>query len=158
MVRVNSIRVFTVVLAVQFGQQLRRGRHSLAGDAILILKLLNKFVVLYKRVVLTADLTTHFNGTVGSLLTVEEVAVIQFHFLNAVEAPHEVQMPVAAAELAIGDGVITSTLLLLDEAGDFLIFHRGQRSMVDLASLELGTCLFQVLGAQEAAHKVITER
>ena len=114
--------------------------------------------MLYKRVVLTADLTTHFNGTVGSLLTVEEVAVIQFHFLNAVEAPHEVQMPVAAAELAIGDGVITSTLLLLDEAGDFLIFHRGQRSMVDLASLELGTCLFQVLGAQEAAHKVITER
>lgn len=37
--------------------------------------------------VLTADLTTHFNGTMGSLLTVEEITVIQFHFINTVE-PH----------------------------------------------------------------------
>ena len=108
--------------------------------------------------VLTADLTTHFNGTMGSLLTVEEITVIQFHFINTVEPPHKIQMPVATAKLAIGNGVITSTLLLLDQAGDFLIFHSGQRGTVDLAGLELGTCLFQALGAQEAAHKVITER
>ena len=54
--------------------------------------------------------------------------------------------------------LITGGFFLCDQLCDFLIFHRGQRSMVDLASLELGTCLFQVLGAQEAAHKVITER
>ena len=71
--------------------------------------------------VLTADLTTHFNGTMGSLLTVEEITVIQFHFINTVEPPHKIQMPVATAKLAIGNGVITSTLLLLDQAGDLLI-------------------------------------
>ena len=114
--------------------------------------------MLYKRVVLTADFTTHFNGTVGSLLTVEEVTVIQFHFLNAVEAPHEVQMPVAAAELAIGDGVEASSLLLLNEAGDLFIFRSGQGGAVDLAGLELSAGVFQVLGAQEAAHKIVTER
>ena len=56
-------------------------------------------------------------------------------------------MPVATAELAIGNGVITSTLLLLDQAGDLLIFHSGQRGTVDLAGLELGTPLSSAGGA-----------
>ena len=120
--------------------------------------LLDKFVVLYKRVALAADLAAHLDGAVGSLLTVEDIAMIQFHFINTVKSPHKIQMPIAAAEFTVSDGVITSALLLFDEAGNLLVFYSGQCGMIDLTGLELGTCLFQVLGAKEAAHKIVTER
>ena len=103
--------------------------------------------------VLTADLTTHFNGTMGSLLTVEEITVIQFHFINTVEPPHKIQMPVATAKLAIGNGVITSTLLLLDQAGDLLIFHSGQRGTVDLAGLNWARASFKRWGRRKLPTK-----
>ena len=158
MVGINGIGIFAVLLAVQFCQQLSWSRHGLAGDAVLILKLFNELVVLHKGMILAADLAAHLDRAVGSFLSMEEVTVIQFHFLNAVEPPHEIQMPVAAAELTIGDGVVTGALLLLDQAGDLFIFHSGQGGTVNFAGLELCACFFQVLGAQKAAHKIITER
>ena len=157
-VRVDGVSVFAVILAVELGQQLGRGGHRLAGDAVFILKLLDELVMLNKGVILAADLTTDADRTVGRFLTLEVVAVVQFDFVDASKAPHEVQVPVAAAELAIRDGVVAGALLLFDQQGDLLVFNGGQLVTGDLAGLELGTGIFDGLRAQEAAHKIITER
>ena len=94
----------------------------------------------------------------GGFLALEVVAVVQLHLVNALETPHEVQMPVAAAELAVRDGVEPGALLLLNQQLDLRIFNFGQGGPVDLAGLELGAGVFQGLRAQKAAHKIITER
>ena len=39
----------------------------------------------------------------GCLLAMKLVAMLQFDMLHAIESPHKVEMPIAAAELAIGD-------------------------------------------------------
>ena len=67
-------------------------------------------------------------------------------------------MPIAAAEFAIGDGVVAGALLLFDEQGDLFIFHSGQLLAGDLAGLELGAGGLDSLRTQEAAHKIVTER
>ena len=92
------------------------------------------------------------------LFALEVVAVVQFHLVNALEAPHEVQVPVAAAELAVRDGVEAGALLLFNQQFDLCIFNFGQGSPVNLTGLELGAGVFQGLGAQKAAHKIVTER
>ena len=157
-VRVDGVSVFAVILAVELGQQLGRGGHRLAGDAVFILELLDELVMLNKGVILAADLTTDADRTVGRFLTLEVVAVVQFDFVDASKAPHKVQVPVAAAELAIRDGVVAGALLLFDQQGDLLVFNGGQLVTGDLADLELGTGIFDGLRTQEAAHKIITER
>ena len=67
-------------------------------------------------------------------------------------------MPIAAAELAVGDGVIARALLIFDQKGDLLVFDGGQLIAGDLVGLERGAGIFDGLRAQEAAHKVVTER
>ena len=114
--------------------------------------------MLHKGVVFAGDLPAELDGAGGGLLALEVVAVVQLHLVNALEAPHEVQMPVAAAEFAVRDGVEPGALLLLDQQLDLRIFNFGQGGPVDLAGLELGAGVFQGLRAQKAAHKIITER
>ena len=158
MVGIDGIGVFAIVLTVQLCQQLCRCRHRLAGDAILILELLDEFEMLHKRVIFAADLAADTEGTVGGLFAMEVIAMIQLYLVDAMEAPHEIQMPVAAAELAVCDGVEAGALLLFDQPGDLFVFHSGQCGAVDRTGLVLCAGLLQCVGTQEAAHKVVTER
>ena len=73
--------------------------------------------------IFTGNLSCHTNGTVGSLLTVEEVTMVKFHFLKPLKSPHEIEMPVASSKFAVGDHRISSFFLLFYKFGDFLILH-----------------------------------
>ena len=57
------------------------------------------FEVLDERMILAANGTGYHGGVGGSLLIVEHVARARGAALNAVEAPHKIEVPVAAAEL-----------------------------------------------------------
>ena len=158
MVGVNSVGVFAVILAVKLGQQLGGSRHRLSGDAVLVLELFNELVMLDKRMIFAADFAADADGTMGGFLSLEVVAVVQLDLVDTGKAPHKVQVPIAAAEFTIGDGVVAGALLLFDEQGDLFIFHSGQLLAGDLAGLELGAGGLDSLRTQEAAHKIVTER
>ena len=114
--------------------------------------------MLDKRMIFAADFAADADGTMGGFLSLEVVAVVQLDLVDTGKAPHKVQMPIAAAEFAIGDGVVAGALLLFDEQGDLFIFHSGQLLAGDLASLELGAGGLDSLRTKEAAHKIVTER
>ena len=48
-------------------------------------------------------LAGQLDRTLGCLLAMKLVAMLQFDMLHAIESPHKVEMPIAAAELAISD-------------------------------------------------------
>ena len=113
-VRINRRCLDAVVLAIQFGEQLRRCRYCLLDDGIFIFELLHEFEMLDKRMIFAADFAGHFDRTRCGFLAVKEVTVIQLDFLDTVESPHKVQMPIAAAKFAVCDGVITGSFFLCD--------------------------------------------
>ena len=78
--------------------------------------------------------------------------------VDAVEAPHEIKVPGCAAELTIGDDVVTRRFLLGDEIADGVVLHGFERCGVDPAALKVGARLLECRGAQEAADVVVTER
>ena len=109
--------VQTLLLAIaavecDFGERLDRRRNGLARDLALSLERLDKFEVLDERMILAANGTGYHGGVGGSLLIVEHVARARGAALNAVEAPHKIEVPVAAAELAIGNHLQAGSLLL----------------------------------------------
>ena len=95
-----------------FGERLDRRRNGLARDLALTLERLDKFEVLDERMVLAANGTGYRGGVGGSLLIVKHVARARGAALNAVESPHKIEVPVAAAELAIGNHLQAGSLLL----------------------------------------------
>lgn len=68
--------------------------------------------MLDERVVLAANGTSNHGGVGRRLLVMEHVARARGAALNAVESPHKIEVPVAAAELAIGDHLQAGGLLL----------------------------------------------
>ena len=109
--------VQTLLLAIaavecDFGERLDRRRNGLARDLALSLERLDKFEVLDERMILAANGTGYHGGVGGSLLIVEHVARARGAALNAVEAPHKIEVPVAAAELAIGNHLQAGSPLL----------------------------------------------
>jgi len=114
--------------------------------------------VLDEGMVLSGDLA-HDDGGVGrGLLVVEEVALARGAALDALEPPHEVEVPVAAAELAVGDHVEAGGLLLGDEVADSLVLDGLELGGADHAVVEVVTSLVEHVGAKEAADDVIAER
>lgn len=76
---------------------------------------------------------------------------------DAVEAPHKVQMPHGAAELAVRNGVIAGFLLLVHQIHDRLVLDGLQRGGIDLSGLKIQTRLLQLCRAQKAADMVISK-
>ena len=58
--------------------------------------------------IFAADFAADADGTMGGFLALEVVAVIQLDLVDTGKAPHKVQMPIAAAEFAIDDGVVAA--------------------------------------------------
>ena len=102
-------------------ERLDRRRDGLACNMALALKCLDKFEVLDEGVVLAANGTGNHGGVGGSLLIVEHIARTRGTALNAVEPPHKVEVPITAAELAIGDDL---------QAGGLLLCHQIANSIV----------------------------
>ena len=86
-----------------FGERLDRRRDGLACNVALALERFDKLKVLDKGVVLAADGAGHHGGIGRRLLIMEHITRTRGTALNAIEAPHKIEVPVAAAELAIGD-------------------------------------------------------
>ena len=62
--------------------------------------------------ILAANGTGYHGGVGGSLLIVEHIACTRGATLDAVQPPHKIEVPVAAAELAIGNHLQAGSLLL----------------------------------------------
>src|SRR6185312_14282159 len=69
---------------------------------------------------------------------------------GTIETPEKIEMPPRAAKLAIGDGLQTDLLLLLDDAFDLAIFDSHELLGRDLALGALRPRLMQGSGSQQA--------
>ena len=77
--------------------------------------------------------------------------------LDASESREEVEVPVAAAQLAVRHGMEAGGLFLRDEVADGRVLGRSERRSGDLAARGGGALLFERRRAQEAADDVIAE-
>ena len=91
--------------------------------------------------VLTADFSRHAAGTVRGLLALKIIAVIQLDLLDAVEPPHEIEVPVAPAELAVRNHMVAECLLLPDQIRDTGIFHLAKLLAGNLSRIPIGSRL-----------------
>lgn len=80
-------------------------------------------------------------------LALERSPVLVGCVADAVEAPHEIEVPGRAAELTIGDDVVTRRFLLGDEITDGVVLHGFERCGVDPAALKVGARLLECRGA-----------
>ena len=131
--------------------QLRRG--------LLVLELRHEAVVLDERVLggernlAGQERVVDFGG-----LVVEGQAVFRGGMADAVERPHEIEMPRGAAELAVGDEAQAGGFLLRDQVGDAFVLDRLEPRGVERAGGEGLARLFELGGAQEAADNVVLIR
>ena len=147
------------VAAVQddLGVGLGRRRDGLTGHLPLLFERLHKLEVFHKRVALARDLARDHGRVGGGLLVVELVTRARGATLDALEPPHEVQVPVAAAELAIGDDVQARRLLLGNQVADGLVLDGAQGAGVDDAGGKVGARLLEHVRTKEAADHVGAE-
>ena len=101
-----------------------------------------------ERMVLAGDPSGHGGGVGRGHLVVEGDAVGCGGMVHAVEAPHEVEMPPAAAEFAVGDHMQAGGLLLGDQFGNGIIFHGLECGLVNLACCEIGASLLEFCRTQ----------
>ena len=153
----QALELTVDAIELELGEGLRRRGKRLLGDDALLLELLHELVVLHERVVLAGDGSGHDSGVGRGLLAVELVALARHAVAHAVEPPHEVEVPVAAAELAVGDDVVAGGLLLGHEVADGDVLDGAQLLGGDEAGLAVGAGPLEDVGAQEAAHVVVAE-
>jgi len=157
-VRIELAGILGILATKQFGKKLCRSRNRLLClEDILILgiqllKLLHKQEILDKRMILASNLAGQLDRTLGCLLAMKLVAMLQFDMFHTIESPHKVEMPIAAAELAIGDIRQAMRLLLLDDLSNQTVFDAAKVGGRNLAISKLGSCFFQLCRAQIAAH------
>ncbi len=111
-----------------------------------------------ERMVLAGNPSGHGGGVGRGHLVVEGDAVGCGGMVHAVEAPHEVEMPPAAAEFAVGDHMQAGGLLLGDEFGDGLVLDRLERCGIDFAGGEILTRGLELGRAEIGADHVGAER
>ena len=113
---IDSAQALLLAIAAverDFGERLDRRRNGLPRDLALPLERLDKFEVLDERMTLAANGASHHGGVGGGLLIVEHIARTRGATLDAVQPPHKIEVPVAAAKLAIGDDLQAGGLLLV---------------------------------------------
>ena len=103
-----------------------------------------------------------FSGEVSIIkhrvFTMERQALLRAAVAYTMETPHEIEVPCSAAELAIGDYMVSGSLLLSDQFSDCLILHRLQLIGSNLAALKIRPSLLQLGRAKKAANIVIAKR
>ena len=153
----------TLLLAIaaverDFGERLNRRRNGLTRDLALPLKRLDKLEVLDERMVLAADGTGYNSGVGGSLLIVEHIARTRGTMLDAVKPPHKVEMPIAAAELAIGDHLQAGGLLLCHQIANGLVLD-GLKPLGIKRACRIGSAgILYGLRTKKAADDISTKR
>ena len=111
---------------------------SVAGDG------LHEVEVRQERVLAKAWLVgDDHRGGLGLVALEVDAPVLGRDLLDAAELGEEVQVPVAAAELAVGHGAKAMGLLLGNEVADGLVGDDLERGVVDEAGLVVGTRLLE---------------
>ena len=118
---------------------------------------LHELEVLDEGVVLARDGSHHHGGVGRGLLVVEPVTLATRAALDAAQVPHEVEVPVAAAELSVGHHLEAGGLLLGHQVADGDVLHGLELGGVNHACIEVGAGLLEDIGAQEAADDVAAE-
>ena len=139
-------------------QKLRGRGDGQLGDGVLVLKRLDKSEVFNKGMLVHAHLSCEIGVVKHRGLALKRKSGLGRRVADAVEAPHKIEVPGRAAELTIGDDVVTRRFLLGDEIADGVVLHGLERRGVDPAALKVGARLLECRGAQEAADVVVTER
>ena len=81
-------------------------------------------------------------GVPARLFSVEQVTLIHQHMLHTLEAPEEIQVPVAAPELAVRHAQKPSRLFLTHQFDDFLVLGFFQFRRCDFPSRKARPRLF----------------
>ena len=102
--------------------------------------------------ILAGNLAGQLDRTLGCLLAMKLIAMFQFDMFHTIKSPHKVEMPIAAAELTIGDIRQAMRLLLLDDLSNQTVFDAAKVGGRNLAFSKLGSCFIQLCRAQIAAH------
>ena len=141
-----------------FGERLNRRRDGLACNVALALECFDKLKVLDEGVVLAADGAGHHGGIGRGLLVVEHITRTRGTAFNSVESPHKIEVPVAAAELAIGDNLQAGSLLLGYQIANGLVLDDLKAGGVECARGIGGTCILNSLGTKKAADDIGAKR
>ena len=153
----------TLLLAIatverDFGERLDRCRDGLACNVALALKCLDKLKVLDEGVVLSADGAGHHGGIGRGLLVVEHIARTRGTTLDAVQPPHKIEVPVAAAKLAIGDDLQAGGLLLCHQIADGIVLD-GLKPLGIKRACRIGsTSVLYGLRTKKAADDISAKR
>ena len=155
LVRVEAARALgRRLVTVKLEQELGGGGDGLLSRVPRLLERLNELEVLDEGVVFTGDLAGEDGRAVRGLLAHEEIAVVELHMLDPAESPHEVEVPVGAAELAVCEQRQAGGLLLGDKLGDAGVLDGDETCVVKFAGGVCGSGLLECLRAQEATDDV----
>ena len=139
-------------------ERLDRRRDGLACNAALALKCLDKLEVLDEGVALAADGAGHHGGIGRRLLIMEHITRTRGTALNAIEAPHKVEVPVTTAELAIGDDLQAGGLLLGHQIANGVVLDGLKTGGVEFARSVVGTGVLHGLRTKKAADDIGAKR
>ena len=139
-------------------EELGRRRDCLLGDGILVLERVHELEVLDERMVLGRERAREPGVVDQGRFAVEADALVGLLMCDALKAPHEVEVPGRAAELAVGDDVIAGRLLLGDELADAVVFDGLELISGDGLLRKLLARFLEPCGAQETADVIEAER
>ena len=121
-IRINLSGILNIHRHYQLLEKLGRCRDGLLCYGILILQCLHKFVMLHKWMMSHRNLSGQEGIINLGCLIVKRQSFFGGAVTHTVESPHEIQVPGSAAELTVGDHMVTSFLLLLHQVGDGCVF------------------------------------
>ena len=109
-------------------------------------------------VVLAADGAGHHGGIGRRLLIMEHITRTRGTALNVIEAPHKIEVPVAAAELAIGDHLQAGGLLLGHQIANGIVLDGLKPLGIKRARGVGGTGVLHGLRTKKAADDIGAKR
>ena len=102
--------------------------------------------MIYKRMLPgQSDLAYNIGIIHHGRLAVERKSRLGRGMADAVESPHEIQMPGGSAEFTVCDHMIAQFFDLAHKLCDGFIFHFLQCRSIDLSFIELSSCFLQLL-------------
>ena len=143
-----------ILAAEEFGVELCGSGNRLTRHNTFALKLFHELEVLDEGMIFAADLARETTRAASRFGFVELIAVFQLDVFHTLETPSEIEVPITATELTIGDHLQAGGQLALDEGGDALVFYLAEGGGVDFAGGKTGTGFVQTGGTQETADDV----
>ncbi|MNN11660.1 hypothetical protein D3C81_1246260 [compost metagenome] len=144
--------------AHQLGEKLGGCGNGLPCGCFLPRLLLQEAVMFQERMPGKADFAGQSGRIRSGFHAVEHVTLVHHHMLHTIEAPEEIQMPVAAAEFPVRHGLQAQLLLLVHQVADYIVLRLCQCIPGIGSGGELLPCFLQRCRTQEAADYIIAVR